>query len=372
MIGDIDMTVLIEMENKKQIGVKFEYKTEFVEKIKKIEGRNWNFEGKYWTLPNTEIIISHLFQIFEKELIFIDKELISKIDLELFLNNETRNSRILSGIDKELTIKGYSIKTRKAYGSNIRRFLQYCPKNPQEMNETDIKEYLLQLIDNQSLSHEYVDQTISALRFLYKTVFNNPDVISDIPRPKRERHLPEVLTQSEIMDIFRHITNLKHRMILILIYSAGLRVSEVVSLRLEDIDYERKLIHIHNAKGRKDRYTILSQIAEKFLKVYIKEYRPDYWLFPGANPNKHIVERTAQHIFDTTLDKTAIIKSVSIHTLRHSFATHLLEGGTDLRYIQELLGHASPKTTEIYTHVSKKNIASIQSPLDRFISDQST
>lgn len=176
----------------------------------------------------------------------------------------------------------------------------------------------------------------------------------------------------KLATIFKGVTNLKHRTILILIYSAGLRVSEVVRLKLNDIDYERKLIHLHKAKGKKDRFTILSQIAEKFIKAYIKEYKPDYWLFPGAKPGKHLVERTAQHIFEKSLEKTAIIKKVSVHTLRHSFATHLLEGGTDLRYIQELLGHSSSKTTEIYTHVSKKSIASIQSPLDRFLLDHTT
>jgi integrase/recombinase XerD len=142
------------------------------------------------------------------------------------------------------------------------------------MNESDIKEYLLQMIDSQALSHQYVDQTISALRFLYQTIFHKPNIVQDISRPKMERNLPEILEQTEIMDIFKQVTNLKHRKILVLVYSAGLRVSEVVRLKLEDIDFERKLIHLHKAKGRKDRYTILSQIAEKFIKVYIKEYQP--------------------------------------------------------------------------------------------------
>lgn len=367
-------SIFVERLNKERILVKFGYQPELVKKIKAIKGHNWNFEGKYWTLPNNKIVIKELLKIFTNDQVFIDQTLVSIIDSnpQQIEDYDAENTRILNELDRELSIKGYSIKTRKAYSSNIRRYLQYCRLNPGEKNEVYIKKYLLQLIDNQSLSHEYVDQTISALRFLYITIFKKPNIVIDIPRPKRERHLPEVLDQTEIIDFFKQVSNLKHRTILVLIYSAGLRVSEVVRLQPEDIDYERKLIHLHNAKGRKDRYTILSQVAEKYLKVYIKEYRPERWLFPGATPGRHIVERTVQHIFEKTLEKTAIIKKVSVHTLRHSFATHLLEGGTDLRYIQELLGHASSKTTEIYTHVSKNNIASIQSPLDRLFTNQST
>jgi integrase/recombinase XerD len=155
-----------------------------------------------------------------------------------------------------------------------------------------------------------------------------------------------------------------------LTYSAGLRVGEVVRLKLEDIDEERKLIHIRQAKGRKDRYTVLSQVAWDFLNIYLKKYQPEVWLFTGAESGTHLTERSVQHIFENACEKAGIKKDVSVHSLRHSFATHLLEGGTDLRYIQELLGHASSKTTEIYTHVSKRDIGSIQSPLDRLMQEK--
>jgi len=149
-----------------------------------------------------------------------------------------------------------------------------------------------------------------------------------------------------------------------LIYSAGLRVSEVVKLKPEDIDAERKLIHIRSAKGRKDRYTMLSDVALETIKRYLKEYRQSRWLFPSIDKGKHITTRTVEKIFANACKKASIKKDVTVHSLRHSFAAHLLESGTDLRYIQELLGHKSSKTTEVYTHVSNKDIGKIKSPLD--------
>ncbi len=144
-------------------------------------------------------------------------------------------------------------------------------------------------------------------------------------------------------------------------------MGEVVRLKVEDIDKERKLIHVRQGKGRNDRYTILSEAALQVVDIYCQKYRPSDWLFPGADPDRHVTERSVQHIFEQAREKVGIKKDVSVHSLRHSFATHLLEGGTDLRYIQELLGHKSSKTTEIYTHVSERDIRRIQSPLDRLM-----
>ena len=155
-----------------------------------------------------------------------------------------------------------------------------------------------------------------------------------------------------------------------LIYSAGLRVGEVVKLEPDDIDNDRKLIHIKGAKGRKDRYTLLLDIALDMLKEYIQKYKPLKWLFSGANPGKHITTRTVQTIFEQACEKAKVTKEVSVHSLRHSFATHLLESGVDLRYIQELLGYKSSKTTEIYTHVSNKGLSQIKSPLDRLFENK--
>jgi integrase/recombinase XerD len=163
------------------------------------------------------------------------------------------------------------------------------------------------------------------------------------------------------------LENEKHRAILFLVYSAGLRVGEVVNLRVDDIDSKRMLVHVRQGKGAKDRYTILSKAALEQLRIYAKKYKPETWLFPGGNNEGHLTTRTVEKIFENACNKINLTIKATVHTLRHSFATHLLERGTDLRYIQELLGHSSSKTTEIYTHVTEKSLSKIESPLDRII-----
>ena len=163
------------------------------------------------------------------------------------------------------------------------------------------------------------------------------------------------------------LKNEKHKTILFLIYSAGLRVGEVIKLQPKDIDSQRMLIHVVQGKGNKDRYTVLSEIALEQLRKYYKLYKPEIWLFPGQDSKEYITERTVQRIFENACNVAKITKKATVHTLRHSFATHLLEGGLDLRYIQELLGHSSSKTTEIYTHVTTKSLSNIQSPLDKLM-----
>ncbi len=173
-----------------------------------------------------------------------------------------------------------------------------------------------------------------------------------------------MLSREEVFKILSSVTNIKHRAILMITYSAGLRVGEVARLKVEDIGTERKLIHVRGAKGRKDRYTILSDVAIETLNLYLKSYQLKKLLFHGKNENSHLTIRSVEKIFDNAVKSAGVTKDVSIHSLRHSFATHLLESGVDLRYIQELLGHKSSKTTEIYTHFSNKDLSRIQSPLD--------
>ena len=189
------------------------------------------------------------------------------------------------------------------------------------------------------------------------------DFIFEIKRPKKDRKLPVVLSKEEVKKTLDATSNIKHKAILMLMYSGGLRV-EIIRLRPEDIDANRKLIYIRASKGRKDRYILLSDVALQTLREYWKKEKPQKWLFPGWNKEKHITSRTVQKIFQNACRKAGINKNVSVHSLRHSFATHLLESGINLRYIQELLGHKSSKTTEIYTHVSTKDLRAIKSPLD--------
>jgi site-specific recombinase XerD len=191
-----------------------------------------------------------------------------------------------------------------------------------------------------------------------------PFTIGSIPRPRRDRKLPSVLSQEEVLRIISVVRNLKHQTLLLLIYSAGLRVGESVRLRLQDIDGDRGLIWLRGAKGKKDRCTLLSGILLEQLRQYYKVYQPAEYLFEGGDGRRYLSERSVQHIFERAVEKAGIIKDVSVHSLRHSFATHLLENGTDLRYIQTILGHSSSKTTEIYTHVSRNVLGKIVNPLD--------
>jgi len=182
----------------------------------------------------------------------------------------------------------------------------------------------------------------------------------------KERKLPDVMSEEEVMRLFQSVRNVKHKLMLMMAYASGLRVSELVSLRIEDLDINRRMIHVRGAKGKKDRYTLLPDSMLAPLHWYWQIYNlgTSGWLFPGGTPGYHLSTRTIQSVFERAVRAAGIRKPVSMHSLRHSFATHLLERGTDLRYIQELLGHQSSRTTEIYTHVSTKEIGKIRSPLD--------
>lgn len=245
------------------------------------------------------------------------------------------------------------------------------PRHPREVKENDIRGYLLHLIEDKEFTASTVNQVFgkaihsdNALRYLYVDLYKMPFTIGSIPRPRKEKKLPVVLDQSEALKVFDAVDNRKHKTILMLVYSAGLRVGEVVKLKIEDIDSNRKLIHLHGAKGKKDRYTLLSDVVLDSLREYYKMYKPKEYLFEGAEGRKHLSERSVQNVFERAVKAAGIRKHVTVHSLRHSFATHLLESGVDLRYIQELLGHESSKTTEIYTHVSRKSLGKIISPLD--------
>ena len=223
---------------------------------------------------------------------------------------------------------------------------------------------MIYLIEEKKWQASTINQVFNALRFLYVELYKTKFVIESIPRPKREKKLPDVLSQNEILKIFSRVENLKHKTILMLIYSSGLRVGESVRLKISDIDGERRMIHLRSAKGKKDRYTTLSAAVLEMLRKYYKQYKPKDFLFEGQGERKHLAERSVQAVFKRAVKVAGINKPITVHGLRHSFATHLLESGVDLRYIQELLGHSSSKTTEVYTHVSKKSLSNIINPLD--------
>ncbi|TDX48373.1 site-specific tyrosine recombinase/integron integrase [Orenia marismortui] len=337
-----------------EIIVDFSYTKERVNKIKRIRGRRWDHENKVWRLPY------HVDKLLEIQELFKDEKL--DIQFEYYKENDI----ILIKVEEELKIQGYSSNTVKVYLSHIKKFADYISQNLSEITEKEIKKYILFLLDKQNFSHSFVNQAISALKFFIAEILKMGDISLSIPRPNNEKTLPKVLSEEEVFKILNSLDNQKHKTILYLTYSAGLRVSEVVKLKCEDIDSDRMLIRVNQGKGRKDRYTILSKVALEQLRKYYKLSKPKEWLFPSRCSNSHLSKRTVQRIFKSACYKAKIQKKVGIHSLRHSFATHLLERGVDLRYIQELLGHQSTKTTEIYTHVSNKNIGKIESPLDKF------
>jgi site-specific recombinase XerD len=266
-------------------------------------------------------------------------------------------------LKKELISRKYSYRTVKGYLHYNKDFLNLTGKTPADITDSDIKDYLFYLAEKKQFATSTINQAINALKFYYGTMLKKK-FMYEVKRPRKDKKLPVVLSKEEVAKIFSVVDNIKHKAILMLVYSSGLRVGEVIKLKPADIDSKRMLIHVRGAKGRKDRYTILSETAIDVLRKYWREYKPQKWLFEGARKDRHVSPRTVQHILEHACASANIRKDISVHTLRHSFATHLLESGVDLRYIQELLGHAHSKTTEIYTHVSTKSIEKIKSPLD--------
>ncbi len=273
-----------------------------------------------------------------------------------------RSSSRISLLDA-LRARKCSPKTAKAYSRYVGEFLDFLKKPAEEASEEDLTRFLSYLEKARKASASTLNLTISAVRFFYKTVFHL-SLGAQRKRPKADRRLPLVLSKDEVRRILESTRNPKHKAMLMLAYCGGLRVSEIVSLKRQDLDPERKTIYIRSAKGRKDRYTLLSDRAWSAVKAYLRLNLSGDWLFEGQTPGFRLSIRAAQSIFYSSCLRAGIQKRVSIHSLRHSFATHLLEAGTDIRYIQTLLGHSSPNTTAVYTHVAKRAFLKIRSPLD--------
>lgn len=264
----------------------------------------------------------------------------------------------------DLELKGYSPNTINYYLRNVSNFAKYFNTSPDLLGEEHIRQYLHYCITTKQLSEGTVNTIYGALKFFYKITLGREWNTDKLSRVKESKKLPVVLSQSEIKKIFNTTDNLKHKAILMTIYSAGLRVSEVAKLKITDIDSKNMQIFIRCAKGKKDRYVLLSENALYILREYWKKYQPNKFLFPGMNIDKPISTRTIQKIFEAALKKAEITKKASVHTLRHSFATHLLEAGTDICHIQRLMGHKSVSTTTIYLHLRRVDLMGIKSPLD--------
>jgi site-specific recombinase XerD len=363
-----------------RLGVDIPFNEPTIRRLTAIPGCQWESDRQCWSFPRSREALERVLAVFRTDWRILDHDVSAAFGFTKPL--EVKRQQVaapplhaktaLRVVEQELKIRNYSPKTIKSYMSCLRSCERYfAPRPLRDLSNEDIRTYILHQIEKQKLSSGTVNQTINALRFLYGEMYKRPIVLGDIHRPLKEKRLPIVLSLDEVRSIFDSLGNVKHRVMLMLTYSAGLRVSELIHLKPEDIDSNRKLIHVHEGKGRKDRYTILSDAVLEELRVYWKVHKPKKWLFEGQAEGAPYSIRSAQKVFECAAQKAGIGKEVSIHSLRHSFATHLLEQGTDIRFIQELLGHSSVKTTEIYTHVSRRHIASIRSPIDQIVHPRS-
>lgn len=354
--------------NEPYLSLQTPYVPEWIDLIRKLPGRKWDSLNKLWLVPAEMQTVLMMCRILEAIPVKISNPELYECYPVMVRLCTPNDFDALKKLDEHLHRKGYSRQTHKAYLGHAERFIRQSILSVEEVSPRELDAYFLKMMKEKH-SNTYVNQAISALRFWFKVVMKRSDFPKEWVRPKRNKNLPSVFSEEEVLALLESTSNLKHRLLLTLAYSSGLRVSEVVRLQKRDFDVSRKMIHIRQAKGGKDRYSLLSDSVIDLMQQYLQSYVAVDYLFPGGSGDHgtHLTERSAQYIFERAKRKAGIEKKASIHTLRHSFATHLLENGTDLRHIQELLGHASLKTTEIYTHVSIKDLKRIQSPLDRLM-----
>lgn len=356
--------VLVLKTTTKRLKLIFGYIPALSQALKKIPYHVWDPKNKWWTVPYSEQFLAEI------------KQKINELNLTLRYQEEEAKTaeRVLKTTPydipnyrtcpEEYRMKlielRYSEKTLKAYAPLFEEFINYYPTHDiKTIDEPMIIRFLRFLVTERRVSSNYQNQAINAIKFYYERVLGGQRKFYFIDRPIKEKTLPVVLSTEEVTLILKTIKNLKHKAILMTIYSAGLRISEAINLKIKDIDSNRMQIRVQQSKGKKDRYTLLSQKTLDILRLYFKAYKPQEWLFEGQTPGEPYAVRSIQHIFEAAVTKAGIKKNVSVHTLRHSFATHLLENGTDLRYIQSLLGHENSKTTEIYTHITTKGFDQI-------------
>lgn len=338
---------IIHHNKQQRIAVYFEKNIEFIERIKQLEGSRWSQTLKVWHIPDTEA---------------------NRIRFKIApLSYSLPSAEGIQNIEKFkqwLRSKRYSENTINTYSEALKSFLIfYREKAVASITNEDVVVFNNEYILKNNLTASYQNQIVNAIKLFFKIVHDSKMDTDAIHRPKNAKTLPNVLSKEETFRLIDLTDNLKHKTLLALIYSSGLRISEAINMKIIDIDSQRMLIHVKNAKGKKDRYTLLSTKILLLLREYYAIYKPKTFLFEGQNGGQYS-SRSAQSVLQQSAKKAGITKQISLHTLRHSFATHLLESGTDLRYIQDLLGHNSPKTTMIYTHVSSTSLKKIINPFD--------
>ncbi len=345
-----------------QIAIQFGYNNDIKASIKTISDVKWSKTHKTFYLPYSLKNEATLLQHIKNKSWSVANLLPKKRNLHTVIIPQ-KIQVDLKRFKRWLEEKRYSENTINTYVEVTCFFVKYCILiNDFNYRKRLIEQFNYDFIVQKNKSISYQNQCINGIKKYLE--YKNIEIESfAIERPKKERKLPVVLSMFEVKLLLENTTNLKHKTLLSILYSGGLRIGEALQLTLSDIDSKRMLIHIKNAKGKKDRYTLLAPSFLTLLRTYYKQYKPAYYLFEGKNNAKYTAT-SAQKILKKSLQKAGIHKAVTLHTLRHSFATHLLENGTDIRYIQELLGHSSPKTTMIYTHVSNKKLSNIKNPFE--------
>jgi len=343
-----------EHRNKQVIFVQFPYNQQFKNELKvKFPSAKWSTTKNCWYLPDVKSI--------RIELGMVPKTESGKAVMDYI---HPVNQAALQKMRELLLLKAYSPNTIRTYCVEFAQLL-YILKNldVNTLTPDRLRSYLLYCITKLNLSENSLHSRLNALKFYFEQVLHREKFFYDIPRPKKKKILPKVMSKPNVLKLFEKTVNPKHKLILKLSYGMGLRVSEIVNLKISDIDSGRMLVHIEAAKGKKDRYITLPTSVLEELRDYYRAYHPQTYLFEGQYGGQYSI-RSAQGVFNNAMKKAKINKKVGIHGLRHSYATHLLESGTDMYFIQQLLGHSDIKTTEIYAKVSNRQLGNIKSPLD--------
>lgn len=366
-----------EHRNNKVVLIRFERNDVLISKVKSY-GAIWSATKRSWYVVENQFVLNDFLKLM-KGLAFVDYSGLNQAKTEsktADIDSKKANDKPvkevpkniadkLSQFQKWLKHKRYSESTINTYTDAVKQFLLYYKdRDIRSLNNDDMIEYVHEHIIKNKLSFSYQNQLVNGVKLFFREVEKSRIELDKLQRPRREHKLPNVLSKEEVKAILEAPKNIKHKAMLSLIYACGLRRSELLNLKPKDIDSNRKILIIKNAKGRKDRIAPISEKIIEMLRTYYKMYKPEVWLFEGQKKREQYSEESLSKVLKNACKIVNIDKPVTLHWLRHSYATHLLENGTDLRYIQELLGHKSSKTTEIYTHVSTKSLQNIKSPFD--------
>jgi len=366
------------------IMIDFIYHDKLITLVKRM-GCSWSQTNKKWFIKNTKENLQLIYKTFqgiatindsalkreEKEVLNFDTTVVKKQRARVFLEDlKKQDLKKLHQFVKYLRGKALSESTVRTYYTHILDFLKYLNGKPtEEINNRDVETFIEDVCIPRKYAISTHRQIIGAMKH-FKHLFTECAIDeTQLELPQKTRYLPTVLSKEEVIEIIRSTKNLKHRAVLAMIYASGLRISELINLELRDIDVRRYQIFIRNSKGRKDRYVIMAKSLIPLLNNYIFTYKPVKYFVEGADPGTKYTAGSVRNFLRKSCEVAGIKKKVTPHTLRHCYATHLLENGVDLRYIQELLGHSKPETTMIYTHVATKNLLKIESPLDKIVKD---